>query len=182
MGEEDLKHMLENQHRTQMTREEFMVAAEISFERLMTPTRGLPLELMEQPMTEGKWSFKDMAAHLIYWDELVVRALEEAYYGRVFDWKPYTDFDTLNAQAVERLRPQSVKRVLTALRLTHSTAMDAVRLVPEENLLQEGNIPRFLTWIMVGHVEHHIPQVEAWAERMRREGRAPAPLPILGGA
>jgi hypothetical protein len=164
-----------------MTREEFIVAAEIAFERLMTPTRGLAPELMEQPMADGTWSFKDLAAHLIFWDGLVVRALEESMYGRTFDWGPYARHDEWNAQAVERLRPQTVKRVLTELRLTHSTAMDAVRRVPDERLLKAGEMPHFLTWIMVGHVEHHVPQVEAWAERMRQEGKAAPSLPILGG-
>ena len=164
-----------------MTREEFIVAAEIAFEKLMTPTRGLPLNLLEEPLAEGKWSFKELLAHIIFWDELIVRALEELNYERAFDWKLYTDFDTVNAQAVARLRPQSVKRVLTELRLTHSAAMQAAQLVSDEKLLKEGNVPRFLTKIMVEHIEHHTPQVIEWAERMRKAGRAPEPLKILGG-
>ena len=164
-----------------MTREEFIVAAEIAFEKLMTPTRGLPLNLLEEPMTEGKWSFKDLSAHIIFWDELVVRALEELNYGRVFDWHPYMNFDQTNSQAIERMRMQSVKRVLSGLRLTHSTAMQAVQIVPDEKLLKDGTLPHFLTWIMIEHIEHHTPQVIAWAERMRQEGRAPEPLRILGG-
>ncbi len=164
-----------------MTREEFIVAAEIAFERLMTPTRGLPPHLMEEPMADGKWSFKDLAAHLIYWDGLAVRALEEAYYGRAFDWSDYRDFDALNAQAVERLRGQNLKRVLAELRLTHSTMTEAVRRVADEDLLVHNEIPLWLIETVPDHYEHHTPQVVEWAERMRREGRAPAPLPILGG-
>jgi uncharacterized damage-inducible protein DinB len=164
-----------------MTREELIVAAEITFEKLMTPTRGLPLELMVEPMEEGKWSFRDLAAHIIFWDELVVRALEEMYQGREFDWSPYVGhFDEWNAKAAEKTRAHSTKRVLSELRLTHSTATEALGRVPEENLIKEGNISHFLTWIMVEHLEHHRPQVERWAARMRQEGRAPQALNVLG--
>ena len=164
-----------------MTREELIVATEITFEKLMTPTRGLPIELLEEPMAEGKWSFRDLVAHLIFWDGLLVRALEEMNYGRNFDWSPYVGhFDEWNAKATAKLRTHSLKRMLSELRLTHSTMTEVLRRVPEENLLKEGKVPHFMTWILIGHVEHHTPQVVAWAERMRKEGRAPAPLPILG--
>jgi hypothetical protein len=165
-----------------MTREELIVAAEIAFERLMTPTRGLPPALMEEPMAEGKWSFKDLAAHFVFWDGLTLRALEELNYGRAFDWSPYANEDERNAQAVERLRPQNVKRVLTELRLTHSTMTEAIRLVAADKLLKDDSVPNWLIENAVRHYEHHIPKVEQWAERMRKEGRAPAPLNILGGA
>ncbi len=163
-----------------MTREELIVAAEIAFERLMTPTRGLPVELMEEPLEEGKWSFKDLAAHIIFWDEMVVRALEETNYGRTFDWRPYVGhFDEWNSKAAGQKRTLSVKRVMGELRLTHTTVMEALRRVPEEKLLKNGNVPHFLTEILIEHVQHHTPQVERWAERMRKEGRAPAALKIL---
>lgn len=162
-----------------MTCEELIVAAEIAFERLMTPTRGLPPALMEEPMSAGKWSFKDLAAHLVFWDEIALRALEELNYGRVFDWSPYADEDEQNTRAVERRRPQSVKRVLSELRLTHSTLTGAIRLIPDEKLLTNGDVPSWLITAVPEHYEHHIPQVEEWAERVRKEGRAPAPLNIL---
>lgn len=164
-----------------MTREEFIVAAEIAFERLMTPTCGLSPALMEQPMADGAWSFKDLAAHLVFWDGLVVRALEEHMYGRTFDWSPFAKPDEWNAKAVERLRPQSVKRVMSELRLTHSTITDAVPRIPDEHLLVNGEVPRWLLERMPEHYEHHIPQVKAWAERMRQEGKAAPSLPVLGG-
>ena len=163
-----------------MTREEFIVAAEIAFERLMTPTRGLPPELMEEPMAEGERSFKDLAAQFIFWNELTVRALEELNYDREFDWSLY-ESDS-NTEALKRLKPQSVKRVLTELRLTHTAMMEALRRIPEDKLLFNGKIPKWLIEHMVKRYESFIPQIEAWAERIRSEGRALPPLQILGGS
>lgn len=165
-----------------MTREEFIVAAEIAFERLMTPTRGIPFPLMEEPMAEGQWSFKDLAAHFIFWNGLVVRALEALNYGRPFDWSAYANEDELNARSVERARPQSLRRVLGELRLTHSTVTEVLRLIPDDKLLADGSVAGWLIDYVPAHYEHHTPQVAEWAERMRREGKAPEPLNILGGA
>lgn len=163
-----------------MTREELIVAAEISFERLMTPTRGLPPNLMEEPMAAGEWSFKDLAAQFIFWDELAVRALEELNYGRAFDWSSYESDGHLDSEAVRRMKPQSVRRVLTELRLTHSTMMEALRRISEDKLLINAKIPKWLIEHSVERYERFTPQVEAWAKRMRSEGRALPPLPILG--
>ena len=164
-----------------MTREELIVAAEITFEKLMTPTRGLHPERMNEPMAEGKPSFKDLVAQLIFWNGLTLRALEELNYDRVFDWTPYAIEDSWNTLARERLRPQNIKRVLTELRLAHSTLTEALRRIPEQKLLLNGELPRWLVENLPGRYERSIPQVEEWAGRLRREGRALPPLNILGG-
>jgi hypothetical protein len=146
-----------------MTREEYLTAAEIAFERLMSPTLGLYPAQMEAPMAAAKWSFKELAAHLIFWDGLVIRALETVNQGDVFDWSEYGDFEARNAAAVERQRSSPLKRVLSELRITHSTVMEALRRVPDEKLGEQGEIPMWLLDYVVDHYEHHRPQVEEWA-------------------
>jgi hypothetical protein len=148
-----------------MTREEYITATEIAFERLMSPTRGILPEKMEQPMAEGKWSFKDLAAHLILWDGLTVQALESLNQGKSFEWTPYEDFDAQNSEAVARLRGSTLKRVLNELRITHSTLIEAVRRVPEEKLYVSGDLPEWLVSNVLEHYEHHRAGVEEWAER-----------------
>jgi hypothetical protein len=151
-----------------MTREEFIMAAEITFEKLMTPTRGLSPAQMEEPMAEGKWSFKDLAAHIIYWDGLAVRALEALMQDRPVESFPYDRKDEVNAEAVERLRSQAVKRVMNELRITHSTLVEAARRVPEDKLFVNGELPSWLIRIAISHLERHTPQVTAWAESRRQ--------------
>jgi uncharacterized damage-inducible protein DinB len=152
-----------------MTREEFITAAEIAFERLMSPTLGLRPAQMEQPMAERKWSFKDLAVHLTFRDGLVIRALEAIHQGGEFDWTPYSDHETLNAQAAERSRLLPLKRALSELRITHSTVIEAVRRVPEEKLCQEGEVPVWLLSHVVEHYDHHRPQVEEWTMKVKYE-------------
>lgn len=152
-----------------MTREEYVTATEIAFERLMRPTLGIHPAQMEQPMSDGKWSFKDLAAHLVFWDGLAIRALEKTNQGESFDWSPYDDYDTRNSEAVARLRGSPLKRVLSELRVTHSTLIEVVRRLPEEKLCENGEVPEWLLSNVLEHYEHHIPQVEEWAERTKSD-------------
>jgi uncharacterized damage-inducible protein DinB len=154
-----------------MTREEFLTAFEIAFERLLAPTRGLHPEVMEQPLAPGKWSLKELAAHLAFWDALALRALEALFHGDSFDWASYADENRWNAEAVERVRMQPLKRVLYELRVTHSALSEAVRRVPEDKLLENGEIPRWLIQHVLEHYEHHISQVTAWAEGIKSESK-----------
>ena len=165
-----------------MTREEWIVATEIAFEKLMTPTRGIPFDLMEEPIDDGGWSFLSLASHFTFWDSLVLRALEDLNHGRRFEWQLYADEEHWDAHARATARSQGYKRVLTELRLTHSTLTEAVRLVPDAKLLVNGEMPSWLIERVPAHYAQHTPQVEAWAVRLRREGRALPPLNILGGA
>jgi hypothetical protein len=164
-----------------MTREEYITSTEIAFERLMTPTKGIWPEQMEQPMAEGKWSFKDLAAHLVLWDGLVVRALEQMNQGESFDWTPYRDVDASNAAAVEKLRVTPLKRVLSELRITHSTVIEAVRRVPDEKLYRNGELPEWLLSTVPEHYEHHRGQVEEWAEKIKAEKLPPLVPPYPKG-
>jgi uncharacterized damage-inducible protein DinB len=152
-----------------MTRQEFITAAEIAFEKLMTPTRGIPPTRMEEPMKAGGWSLMDLAAHFIYWNTLVIRAMEQLNQGLPADREGFDSPDEPNSHAVERQRSAPLKRVMTELRLTHSTITEAVRRVPDEQLLVDGEIPDWLLEHVVEHYARHTPQVEAWAESIKVE-------------
>jgi len=154
-----------------MTREEYITATEIAFERLMHPTLGIPPAQLELPMSDGKWSFKELAAHLVLWDGLTIRALEKINQGESFDWAAYQDYDAQNAQAVARLRAVPLKRVMSELRITHSTVIEAVRRVPDEKLYEDGELPEWLLSNVLEHYEHHRPAVEEWAGRTKLEIR-----------
>ena len=150
-----------------MEREEFITATEIAFEKLMNPTRGLRPALLEEPMSEGKWSFKDMAAHLAFWNTVRIRALESANNDEEFDWSPYNGLaDKWNSQTIEENKNAPLKRVLNELRLTHSTLVEAFRRVPDEKLAHYP-VTRGKIMEAPDHYLHHLPDVEAWAARVR---------------
>ena len=133
----------------------------------MTPTRGLLPSQMDQPMVEGKWSFKQVCAHICFWNTLVVRSLEDLLHARPVDWEPYKNYADVNAKAVSERDSWPVKRVLSEMRVTHSAAMESLRRVPEDKLYTDGKLPGWLTGATLDHYAEHTPQVEAWAARVR---------------
>jgi hypothetical protein len=152
-----------------MTKEEFITAAEIAFEKLMTPTRGIPPARLEEPMSDGAWSFKDVAAHFVFWNTLLIRAVERLNQGTDFDLEEFDAADAQSALAVERMRAAPLKRVMTELRLTHSTLTEAVRRVSEDRLYEAGQVPLWLCEHVIEHYASHTPPVEQWAAKIKSE-------------
>ncbi len=151
-----------------MQLDEYITATEIAFEKLMTPTKGLTADAMEIPMADGKWSFKEMAAHFTYWNTAVIRRLEAMHHDREFDVAPYMkDFDVHNRTAIDGVKDVPVKRVMTELRITHSALMETVKRVTPEKLCPDGEVPKWLPEWVTDHYDHHRPQVEAWVERLK---------------
>lgn len=153
-----------------MTREDFITAAEIAFDELMSPTADVPLCRMEDPMAEGKWSFKELTSHLVWWNAVSIRAVEALFRGEQFDWGEYANVQTLNAEAIEKRRCDPVKRVLGELRITHTTLLEAVRRVPEHHIHDKNrNIPEWLLTNVLNHYRQHTPQVAEWAQKVKQE-------------
>jgi hypothetical protein len=148
-----------------MTREEFITAAEIAFEKLMTPTRGIPPVRMEEPMEPGGWSLKDLAAHLAEWNTQTIRAVETLNQGS--DPDTHASDDDAHLTGISVSAPP--KRVMTELRLTHSTLTEAVRRISPYKLDANGEIPVWLERRMIEQYAKHTPQIEAWAERVKQE-------------
>ena len=164
-----------------MTLEEYITATEIAFEKLLTCTGGVPPALLVEPMREDQWSVRDVAAHLIHWDGLALRALEAVYAGGEPAAFPFASKDAVNAEAVATYRARLPERVLNELRITHSAVLEAAGRVPREKLCPQGEVPEWLVRVTLTHYTHHLPQVEEWAERMKREGKAgPFELPVIG--
>lgn len=153
-----------------MDRDEFAAAVEGAFDGMIMPLTKLSRELVTQPLTEGRWSLKELAAHFIFWDEITVRALEACFRGEMFDWDEYAERDKLNAQAAADAEATPHTRVAAEWQITHLTVMEALRRVPDDKLLEKGEIPRWLIENVLDHYRHHAAQVKTWTARLKREG------------
>jgi hypothetical protein len=154
-----------------MTREEFITASEIALERLMTPLKELPEELMDEPIAEGKWSVKQMILHLTYWNIIVVRALEALYQDSEFDWSQFEEADNFNATVIEGRLHESYRRIATEFQIVHGTIIAAVERIPSEKFSEDGELPDWLTHRVPDHYMLHVPIVETWVKKIRDSGR-----------
>jgi hypothetical protein len=155
-----------------MTFEEYITATEIALEKFLTFAKAVPPQLLAESLHEGKWSVRDVAAHLIYWDSLALRALEAVYAGEEPAAFPFEKRDAVNAEATAAQHTRKPERVLNELRITHSAVMEAAGRVPREKLCPQGEVPEWLVRVTLTHYAHHLPQIEEWAERMKREGKS----------
>jgi hypothetical protein len=154
-----------------MIREEFITASEIALEKLMTPLKELPEELMDEPIAEGKWSVKQMILHLAYWDIIVVRALEALFQDSEFDWSQFEEADNFNATVIEGRQHESYRRIATEFQIVHGTIIAAVERIPLEKFGDSGELPDWLTHRVPDHYMLHVPIVETWAKKIRDSGR-----------
>ena len=163
-----------------MNRDEFAAVVDDAFDRMIRPLTNLARDLVTQPMAEGKWSLKDLAAHFVFRDEITVKALEACYRGEHFDWNAFSDRDKQNAQAVADRQTDPHTRTAAEWQITHLTLMEALRRVPDEKLLENGRIPAWLIENVLDHYRHHAAQVDAWMEKLKREGKlGPTELSVL---
>lgn len=164
-----------------MTREEFTSALESDFDPLISLLSSLTPAQAEQPLAEGKWSLRDLAAHLLFWDTIVIRALEALWHGETFDWEKYADWDACNADAANQHCGAPLKRFVSEWRITHFALVESLARVPDEKLLDDGKIPHWLLIALTEHYRHHTEQVKAWVERMKKEGglASGGELPVL---
>ena len=163
-----------------MTREEFITASEVAFERLISPLKDLPEDLMDEPIADGAWSVKQIILHLIYWDMLVVKALEALYQNIEFDWTPYGNTDELNKQIVSGKQDDLYARIETEFQIVHSALMAAIERIPIEHFGENGELPDWLLTHVPEHYNLHVPKVEAWAKKIRDEGRGgKTGLPVI---
>ncbi|MBU0509726.1 maleylpyruvate isomerase N-terminal domain-containing protein [bacterium] len=163
-----------------MNREEFGEQVEAAAQSMIAALQTLPPARAAEPLAEGKWSLRELAAHFLFWDTIVIRALEARMQGAEFDWSEYSDWDKLNTESTERMRSVPLARVATQWRITHETMMEALRRVPDEMLLENGEIPRWLIETVNDHYAYHAAQVERWMEKVRKEegGRGGGELPV----
>ena len=164
-----------------MIREEFITASEVGLERLLAPLKDLPDELMDESISEARWSAKQTLIHILYWNTQVLLALELLYRGEHYDWESIGNINEINAREVAKRASEPYKRISSELRITHSTLMAAIELIPVEHFGKDGELPEWLPEIVCEHYAHHTPLVAKWAKKIRESGRGgSAGLPVLG--
>jgi len=148
-----------------MNRDDFIAALDLPFNSLSDRLALLSPQQVEQPLAEGKWSLKDLIAHFIFWDTITVRALEACYHNLPFNWNKYADWNSLNARAAEEMRDSPVKRVAAEWQVTHAIMLETLNRVPDERLLENGEIPKWLHENVLDHYTYHASQVDEFLKR-----------------
>jgi hypothetical protein len=113
--------------------------------RLEQNLASLTPDEMHNPGVVGKWSVKDILAHLADWEAHMPIWMQAARQGDPvseiesgLNWK---QFDEFNQRIYTRHRDQPLNEILTYFRNTHEEFMRMVEDMPEDEILEKGRYP-----------------------------------------
>jgi hypothetical protein len=143
---------------------------------------GLSEAELLSPGVTGKWSVRDIIAHVSWWEEEALKHLPQVLEGR----RPprysvtYGGIDAFNALMTEKSRDRSLADVLRQRDEIHRRLIDYVRRAPEELFARETRFRRRLRLDTFGHYPIHAKAIRAWRERGQK-GTDPIEAPAGSG-
>lgn len=129
---------------------------------------GLTDEQILMPGVTGKWSVRDIIAHVTWWEEEALAHLPLIRDGG----RPprysvtYGGIDAFNALMTERRRHLSLAEVLHQHDDVHARLIAYVRAAPAEPLTRETRFRRRLKLDCYGHYPIHARAIRGWRARV----------------
>jgi predicted transcriptional regulator YdeE len=153
---------------------EFVRQSRERFHRMVEPLSDAQ---MTAPGVQGAWSVKDIVAHVVAWEELMVRWLENVARGETPDMPAFdqASIDRLNEQMYLAHRDEPLAQVMAAFDDGRAPVFESIEAVPEENLLAPcrlGWMKDDPLWHLVGantfwHYPPHMARITAWLKRTK---------------
>jgi hypothetical protein len=126
---------------------------------------GLSDSQILEPGVQGRWSVRDILAHVTTWEEealthlpLILEGGRPPRYSTT-----YGGIDAFNARMTERKRHLSLSDVRRQLDEVHGRLVDYVRRAPEELFARETRFRRRLRLDAYGHYPKHAKAIRLWA-------------------
>ena len=140
---------------------------------LLTVLRALPEEVILKPGTVGRWSIKDVVAHITAWEDRLLTAAQKVLWGngRLVEWiRSDAELEAWNERNYRRLRDWSWPEVLRGLALQREETAWNVTFLSEEQLqaaYQVGERVVTVGGLLAGIAEHdreHLPTIQQQLE------------------
>ena len=131
---------------------------------------GLSEAQLLTPGVTGRWSVRDIIAHVTWWEEEALKHLPLVLEGG----RPprysvtYGGIDAFNALMTEQRSHLSLAEVLRQHDEVHARLVEYVREAPEELYVRETRFRRRLRLDTFGHYPVHARAIRAWREREQR--------------
>jgi len=152
-----------------MTREQVLKRLNEAWLALKESYAGLPDWLLLEPGVTGKWSVRDILAHITTWEEEALKHLPLILKGG----RPprysakYGGIDAFNALMTKQKAGLTLSDVLNQMDEIHARLIDYVRGAPEEQFTRETRFRRRLRLDTYSHYPNHAKAIQKW-----RRGRS----------
>jgi hypothetical protein len=149
-----------------MTREKVLKRLNEAWLALKESYAGLPDPQLLEPGVTGRWSVKDILAHITTWEEEALKHLPLILEGGRpprYSTK-YGGIDAFNALMTKQKAGHALSGVLKELDEVHGRLLDYVRGVPEEQFTRETRFRRRLQLDTYSHYPKHAHAIQKWRE------------------
>ena len=147
-----------------MKRERLFERLESRWRELHDAFNGLSCDALLEPGVVGRWSIRDVLAHVTTWEGEALKALPV-----ILDGGPlprystlYGGIDAFNAQSQERKRGLTLEQVLKGLEETHQRLLSFMESVPDAAFARENRFLKRLRQDAYAHYREHARQICAW--------------------
>jgi uncharacterized damage-inducible protein DinB len=131
------------------------------------------LELTQIPLYEG-WTLKEVLAHVIGWDQRVLKTLPLMLQNRASEVAA-VKVDEYNRQSVEARRDKSPAELLSEIRSTHGQILEIIAtLDPKEIDMRRERHQQIITirsYVideMIEHDQEHTAEIELWRKNLEQ--------------
>ncbi len=156
-----------------MNRAQLLTRVEKAWHDFQASYAGLSEAEMLEPGVVGKWSVKDLIAHVTIWEAEALKHLPTILAGgrppRYAD--AYGGIDAFNAQTMQAARRLSLAQVLENQAHTHRQLLEYLEGVPEEAFARETRFRRRLRFDTYRHYAEHAEQIRRWRARRTSPNR-----------
>ena len=156
-----------------MTREQFLRRLDSAWSAFRASYAGLTEEELLRPGVTGRWSARDLIAHVTWWEEEALKHLPVILAGR----RPprysvtYGGIDAFNALKTEATKGLPLAEVLRRQEEVHARVVALVEGVAESEVAGDTRFRRRLRSDTYGHYPKHTASIEKWrAARTARAG------------
>jgi hypothetical protein len=131
---------------------------------------GVSEQHLSQPAGTENWSIKDMLAHVVWWEQWMLRVLQgdaeaEAQLARFRTPHGQEVVDQLNAVTFQRNHPRPVDEVLAEAHASFQQVLQTLSTVPASLLTTYARVIAANTF---EHYEEHLRQLEDVREQRQR--------------
>lgn len=162
-----------------MTRAQLLARVQAAWKVFTDAYAGLSEPELLQPGVTGRWSVRDIIAHVTWWEEEALAHLPGILEGR----KPprysvtYGGIDAFNVLMTERKKHLSLGEVLREQQEVHGRLIALIEQAPEDQITGESRWRHRLRLDTYGHYPRHARAIKAWREAVMLQGSCTGPSP-----
>lgn len=160
----------------EMSKSQLIMEIQSEREQLEETLAQIDQERLTEPGAQDGWSVKDILAHIVAWETLMVGWVETTLRGddpQVSFQDETWDLDQFNEGLYQENRHKPLEQVLAEFHASYPRALGVAQAVPEEDLFDPHRFPwragKPLWQLVAGNTSYHYKEhnqaLRAWLEK-----------------